>query len=121
MKPLNLFDATAVPMYDVFGPSPDNIEPYDAIVPGQDLLERNTAAAANASLSRRVRLNAPDRVPQAILDRILWQNRYGRDSEPPPPGPNASGLDYQSWRDRGLPTRDEEPGEVDHTALDEDD
>ena len=27
MKPLNLFDATAVPLYDAFDPSADNDEP----------------------------------------------------------------------------------------------
>jgi DNA-binding beta-propeller fold protein YncE len=117
MKPLNLFDATAVPLYDAFGTSPDNSEPYDAIVPGQDLLQRNTAASANASLSSRLPLDAPDRVPQAILDRILWQSRHGIGSEPPPPGPNASGLDIDAWRERGLPEHHDDEGVVEDTAL----
>src|SRR3712207_2029669 len=55
MKALNLFDALAVPMYDVFDAQPGNGEPYDALTPRQDLVERNTASAPNARLPRRDR------------------------------------------------------------------
>ncbi len=102
MKPLNLFDATAVPMYDAFDSDPsDNLEPYEAITPQVDLLERNTAAAANARLSERLPLEYTDRTPQRILDRILWQSVHGAGSEPPPPGPNAEGIDERTWREKG--------------------
>ena len=99
MKPLNLFDATAVPMYDAFDADPsDNSEPYEAITPEQDLLERNSADAPNAALSQRLPLEFTDRTPQRLLDRILWQSVHGADSEPPPPGPNAAGIDEANWR-----------------------
>ncbi|MEA2475664.1 MAG: hypothetical protein QOE06_3579 [Thermoleophilaceae bacterium] len=93
MKPLNLFDATGVPLYDAFGTTPDNAEPYSVAPPNVDLLERNTAASANASESARLQFSKPDQVPQRVLDRILWQHVHGRGSQPPPPGPNASGID----------------------------
>ncbi len=112
MDPLNLFDATAVPMYDVFDPDPsDNLEPYQAIVPNIDLLERNTASSPNARLSERLPLEFTDRVPQRILDRILWQSVHGPASKPPPPGPNASGIDERDWR--------RSPGASDAEALEE--
>jgi hypothetical protein len=99
MKPLNLFDATAVPMYDAFDADPsDNSEPYDAITPEQDLLERNSADAPNAALSQQLPLEFTDRTPQRLLDRILWQSVHGADSDPPPPGPNAAGIDEANWR-----------------------
>jgi len=99
MKPLNLFDATAVPMYDAFDADPsDNSEPYEAITPDVDLLERNTAASPNARLSERLPLEFTDRTPQRILDRILWQSVHGAGSQPPPPGPNAAGIDERAWR-----------------------
>ena len=102
MEPLNLFDATAVPLYDAFDSDPsDNDEPYDAIVPAVDLLERNPANATNARLSEELPLMFTDRTPQRMLDRILWQYVHGPDSEPPPPGPNASGLDEAEWRRSG--------------------
>jgi phospholipase C len=103
MRPLNLFDAVAVPLYDAFDADPQNAEPYDAIAPKVNLLERNGATAANAGLSDSLPLNTPDQVPQRILDRILWQSVHGAGSEPPPPGPNSSGVDLEQWRKRGLP------------------
>jgi hypothetical protein len=98
MKPLNLFDALAVPLYDAFTPNPDNGEAYDVIKPDQNLTERNAATAANASFSERLPLEHTDRTPQRYLDRILWQYKHGAKSEPPPPGPNASGLDERAWK-----------------------
>jgi DNA-binding beta-propeller fold protein YncE len=95
MKSLNLFDALAVPLYDAFDAQAGNNEPYDAIKPNVSLTERNTGATANARLSGRLPLNSPDRVPQRVLDRILWQYVHGKASKPPPPGPNASGEDEE--------------------------
>src|SRR5439155_9398761 len=46
MKPMNLFDALATPMYDVFSGSAGNSEPYSAIGPNVDLTDRNTASTA---------------------------------------------------------------------------
>jgi DNA-binding beta-propeller fold protein YncE len=106
MKPLNLFDAVATPLYDAFDSTPGNAEPYDAITPGIDLVERNSSSAPNAKLSKSLPLNTPDRVPQRILDRILWQSIHGPNSEPPPPGPNASGIDLEEWAKRKLPGHD---------------
>ncbi|MDX6582955.1 MAG: hypothetical protein QOI10_2139 [Solirubrobacterales bacterium] len=112
MKPLNLFDATAVPLYKAFDADPsDNSEPYDAITPNVDLTATNTAHSPAAKLSSRLPLDVLDQVPQRVLDKILWKYRYGADSKPPPPGPNASGTDERDWN----------PSEVasDSEALDE--
>jgi len=99
MKPLNLFDATAVPLYDAFDSNPaDNAEPYDAIVPAVDRNERNPEGGPDAQFSSELPLTLTDRVPQQLLDRILWHYVHGTGSAPPPPGPNSSGLDLQKWR-----------------------
>ncbi len=98
MKPLNLFDATAVPLYKAFdSDASDNDDPYDAIVPNVDLTATNPASAPNAKLSDRLPLETPDQVPQRVLDRILWQYAHGGGSKPPPPGPNAEGIDEHGW------------------------
>jgi len=103
MKPLNLFDATAVPLYDAFSSSIENGEPYDAIVPKQSLTARNTAASPNAQLSKDAKIgDRTDATPQRLLDRILWQAVHGAGSEPPPPGPNGSALDDEAMRRMGL-------------------
>jgi len=101
MKPLNLFDSLAVPMYDVFTPNRGNPEPYKALPPNVSLTQRNTAASPNAAFSRGLPLDYTDKTPQRYLDRILWQYVHGKDSEPPPPGPNASGLDEEAWKQAG--------------------
>ena len=103
MKPLNLFDALAVPMYDAFDSQPGNSEAYTAIKPNVNLTERNTNATPNSGFSQRLPLDTPDRVPQRYLDRILWQYVHGKDSQPPPPGPNASGEDEEEWEEGGRP------------------
>jgi hypothetical protein len=107
MDPLNLFDAVAVPMYDVFSANPDNDEPYEAIVPNVNLTERNTEASPNARFSKRLPLDFTDRTPQRYLDKILWQYVHGVGSEPPPPGPNASGIDEARWRRSGGLSKEE--------------
>jgi DNA-binding beta-propeller fold protein YncE len=87
MHPVGLNDALATPMYDVFQGAPVNIAPYDAIVPPQSRTERNPGTARR---STSIQL---DSLPQRELDRQLWRSVRGRRSPPPPPGPNASGLD----------------------------
>jgi hypothetical protein len=99
MKSLNLFDATAVPLYDAFDSDPsDNSEPYDAIVPNVDRNERNPATAAAAKQSAALPLTLTDRVPQPLLDSILWKYVHGAGAVAPPPGPNASGIDTAAWK-----------------------
>ena len=93
IKQVNLAEALAVPLYDAFDASPGNGDPYDAILPDVSLTEKNTAATPDAKLSSRLPLTTIDQVPQRTLDRILWHYVHGMDSAPPPPGPNASGLD----------------------------
>jgi DNA-binding beta-propeller fold protein YncE len=95
MKPLNLFDALGVPLYDAFDSAAGNTEPYTVIKPNVSLTERNTAATAGAARSSQLPLNEPDRVPQRELDAILWKYVHGQSSKPPPPGPNASGEDEE--------------------------
>jgi hypothetical protein len=73
-----------------------------------NMTERNTAASPNAGFSSKLPLDHTDRTPQRYLDRILWQYVHGPDSEPPPPGPNASGFDERVWKRAGRPTP---PGE----------
>jgi YVTN family beta-propeller protein len=93
LKALHLGEALAVPLYDAFDATPSNSGPYEAIKPSVDMTARNPTTAANARLSSSLPLNSTDRVPQRVLDRILWQYVHGIHSKPPPPGPNASGID----------------------------
>ena len=93
LKPKYLAEALAVPLYDAFTKKPKNAAPYDAITPNVNMTATNPNTAANRRASRGLPLNLPDRVPQRKLDAILWRYRHGPHSIPPPPGPNASGVD----------------------------
>jgi hypothetical protein len=90
MKPLGLLDRVATPMYDAFRSTPANAAPFTAVAPTYPLLERNANNAANRALSRGYDFLHTDRVPQDVLDRMLWYSVHGRRSQPPPPGPRAA-------------------------------
>ena len=91
MEPLNLNDALAAPMYDVFSPTAVDTTPVTALPAGVDLLSRNGSAAPDSMWSSSLALGQPDQVPQWQLDQILWHSVFGADSQPPPPGPGAEG------------------------------
>jgi hypothetical protein len=91
MRPLTMFDANATPLDSVLTPTAGNAAPYDAIRPKANLLERNTARSAAAIQSATLRFDAPDEIPEHVLDGILWKSVHGAHSTPPPPGPNAPG------------------------------
>jgi DNA-binding beta-propeller fold protein YncE len=93
MKPRNLAEALATPLYSAFGSAPSNAAPYNAITPKQSITELNTASSAAARQSRALNLGPTDNVPQRVLDGLLWKSVHGANSTPPPPGPNASGAD----------------------------
>ncbi len=92
MKPLGLFDALATPMYDAFQGTPSNDAPYDVITPGIDPTERNPSGTAGARASARLP-RCLDCIAQPDADRLLWQSVHGEGAQPPPPGPNAEGVD----------------------------
>jgi hypothetical protein len=90
MHPVTINDRRAVPMYDVFTPTPENLVPYDATRPAADQTARNPSNAPGAALSKRMARRGVDGWPQRVLDRVLWRSVHGADSKPPPPGPNAA-------------------------------
>ena len=105
MKPLNLFDATAVPMYDAFDADPsDNAEPYTRSSPRSNLLERNTANAPNARALERLPLEFTDRTPQRMLDRILWQSSTAPTPSRRRPGRTPPASTRHAGSVRGLPS-----------------
>jgi hypothetical protein len=93
MKPLGLGDSLAVPLYDAFGATQENKDPFTAIPPTIPIDERNTESSPGAAASKRMDFRKLDSMPQRYLDAVLWKSIHGADSVPPPPGPNASGLD----------------------------
>ena len=96
MKPLNLAEALAVPLYNAFTSTPVNAAPYNVIAPKVSVTATNPNTAADRKASDGLNLNMADQVPEQQLDGILWHSVHGWKSKPPPPGPNASTADTSS-------------------------
>ncbi len=90
LPPMNQFDATATPMFDCFTQTPDftpftaltNNIPLDRMNPdpkkiSDPLLRRHAVA------SSRLPLEAIDRCPEDLLNRILWHAMKGSDAPYP--------------------------------------
>ncbi len=92
MKPLGLFDQLATPMYDAFQGTPANDAPVSYVPAKHPLLEYNPRTGPGARAASRLP-QCLDCASQRDLDRLLWQSVHGAGSEPPPPGPNAEGID----------------------------
>jgi len=92
LRPMNLFDGAAAPMYDAFTPGPDNAAPFDVVPPTYNLLEENPAkpTSAAARAAARIDTTSPDRISQRLLDTVLWKSVRGPHAIVPPPGPNAT-------------------------------
>ena len=96
MKPMNLYDAIARPM-DVFGDSPANAEPFNAILPDKDIVcEQNKP---NAFMAQRSAELFPRLIPDPGRDheqtRILWTAVTGK----PVPARYAGRVDSEEDED----------------------
>src|SRR3954470_15456403 len=80
LRPMNLYDGAAAPMYDAFTPGPDNAAPFDAVPPTYNLLEENPARPTSTAAREAARIDttSPDRISQRLLDTVLWQSVRGR-------------------------------------------
>jgi len=81
MGRLSKFDYFSHSLEDIFASAPD-LSPYDAIIPTQDLNEKNPQNTAAARLSESLDLSAPDRVDDQLYNSILWLMLKG---DVPPP------------------------------------
>jgi hypothetical protein len=71
------FDAAA-PVLDIFESRPVNPEPYTAILPDRAIIsEVNDKTAYRAADSAKLNFAEADRVPEGILNDILWHSTHG--------------------------------------------
>lgn len=82
LPPMTQFDAAATPMRACFA-GRANPAPYNALTPAQVLTEQNGATAPLAALSAKQDFSAADRVPDDLLNLIVWQSVRGAQSHPP--------------------------------------
>jgi hypothetical protein len=84
LPPMCQYDAVATP-FRFFGPKPDNVEPYAAILPARKVLaEVNTSKTAGAAQSAKLNFRVADAVPDELLSDIVWHAVMGADTPRPP-------------------------------------
>jgi hypothetical protein len=89
MGRLSKFDYFSRSLVDIFASAPV-LTPYDAIIPTQDLNEKNPQNTAAAHLSESLDLSTPDRVDDQLYNRILWLMLKG--DIPPPVAQSRAAL-----------------------------
>jgi hypothetical protein len=76
IKPMTQFDASAVPMLNVFTNHP-NLTTYQVEAPQYPLDQMNGKNAPEAKVSNQMNFSKPDAVDYAKLNRILWEATKG--------------------------------------------
>jgi DNA-binding beta-propeller fold protein YncE len=78
---LSKFDYFSRSLSDVFVDTPD-LTPYAAMVPQADMNEKNPSKGEPARMSADLDFSAPDRVNDAVFNRILWYMLKGGQQPP---------------------------------------
>jgi hypothetical protein len=77
LPPMTQFDAAATPMWRCFTDKPD-FTPFNHLKSNINLGETNAAKTTAAKLSAKFDWSKEDRVPDLILNEILWQGLKGK-------------------------------------------
>ena len=84
LPPLTQYDSGATPMFNCFTRTA-KVKAYEPIMPGVDMLAKNTAKSPGAKQSARMNLRDYDLAPEDELNRILWLAAKGPDVPYPTP------------------------------------
>ena len=85
VPPMCRYDADA-PVFAAFGSAPANDAPYTAILPARAIIaETNSQTAYRAKDSARLDFSRADRVPDHILNDIVWHSVKGANAPLPAP------------------------------------
>ncbi|MBL8755474.1 MAG: phosphoesterase [Planctomycetes bacterium] len=111
MRPMNVFDASATPMFDCFCETPD-LTPFTALPSNVPLDQMNPAPVAiadpalraDAETSATLNFREIDRAPEDVLNRILWRAMRG------------SSAPYPEWAITAGAEEDEEEEEREREA-----
>jgi len=84
LEPMTQFDLSAAPILKPIKNNPD-LKPYQAIKPGIDMDEINTASMYGSERSGEMDLSIEDAIPDIEFNEIIWKNIKGVDSHMPVP------------------------------------
>jgi YVTN family beta-propeller protein len=88
LPPMSQYDAAAMPLYDCFTTTPD-LTPYTLKAPLIDVEQRNVAVNKSSKISDTFNLADEDKVPDLLLNEIVWKSVKGEDAVMPAPRRSA--------------------------------
>jgi YVTN family beta-propeller protein len=88
LPPMSQYDAASAPLWNCFMSAPDTT-PFTALAAKVDINIRNTASTPSAELSRHFNLSDADRIPDDLMNAVLWKGIKGEDSPVPQPRRSA--------------------------------
>ena len=95
---MSQYDAAAMPFYNCFSNTPD-LSPYIAKAPQVDLNERNKAINQSSKRSSSFNLKEEDKVPDLVLNDVIWKSVKGETSAMPAPKRSAFVILEQKKKD----------------------
>ncbi len=88
LPPMSQYDAAATPLWSCFAATPDT-SAYTVSPAEVDLNRRNTASTHSAELSGHFDLSDADRIPDDLMNAVLWKAVKGEESLVPQPRRSA--------------------------------
>jgi YVTN family beta-propeller protein len=98
LPPMSQYDAAAMPMYECFTTTP-NFTPYKLKPAQVDADQRNTAVNNSSKISDTFNLANEDKVPDLLLNEIVWKAVKGENSVMPAPRRSAFVILEQKKKD----------------------
>jgi YVTN family beta-propeller protein len=86
--PMSQFDAASTPLYRSFTTKPDS-SAFSAVPASVDINLRNKGDGPSAALSRRFDLSDPDRIPDRLMNAVIWHAVKGEGAAVPQPRRSA--------------------------------
>ncbi|HXB09804.1 MAG TPA: bifunctional YncE family protein/alkaline phosphatase family protein [Puia sp.] len=84
LPPLTQYDAAAVPMWRCFGQAPDKTA-FGSLPSNIDLTEVNPGGTKLAAMARGLNFSEVDRVPDEVMNAMLWKAIKGENARTPTP------------------------------------
>ncbi|MES2427398.1 MAG: bifunctional YncE family protein/alkaline phosphatase family protein [Bacteroidota bacterium] len=88
LPPMSQYDAAAMPLYDCFTTTPD-FTPYVLKAPEVDVEKRNIAVNKSSKISDTFNLADEDKVPDLLLNEVVWKSVKGENAVMPAPRRSA--------------------------------
>jgi YVTN family beta-propeller protein len=84
LPPMTQYDAAAAPMWRCFAPTPDKTA-FASLPSNIDLTEVNPGGTKLAAMARGLNFSEVDRVPDELMNTMLWKAVKGEDAKTPAP------------------------------------